>query len=119
MLKLGMFSENAKILLDNSTMGRRLFGSRSPITTEIVLTLAMHDNGLDLRDLLKSIDATPIATRQHLENLMQQGFVTMSLHPKSKRCKVVALTDAAIAALRQYELQFQSQISEWRNAQNS
>ena len=116
MLKLGMFSENARILLDNSSMGRRLFGSRSPITTEIVLTLAMHDNGLDLRDLLKSIDATPIATRQHLENLMQQGFVTMAQHPKSKRCKVVALTATAIAALRQYEQQFQNQISEWRNA---
>lgn len=113
-----MFSENAKILLENATMGRRLFGSKSPITTEIILTLAIHDNGLDLRDLLKSIDATPIATRQHLANLMEQGFVTMALHPKSKRCKVVSLTDAAVAALRQYELQFQSQISDWRNAQS-
>lgn len=101
MLRLGIFSENARILLDNSAMGRRLFGSRSPITTEIVLTLAMHANGLDLRDLLKRIDATPIATRQHLGNLMQQGFVELALHPKSKRCKVVTLTNVAITALKQ------------------
>lgn len=111
-----MFSENARILLDNATMGRRLFGSRSPITTEIILTLAAHDEGLDLRDLLKRIDATPIATRQHLGNLMQQGFVTLALHPKSRRCKVVTLTETARDALKRYERQFQNQISGWRDA---
>jgi DNA-binding MarR family transcriptional regulator len=113
MLSLSMLSGNARIIQTNLNVGRRLFGSRSPITTDIIFALAANEFSLDLRDLLRQVDATPIATRQHITLLVDQGLLSIDTHPHNKRCKVVQLTSAAVAALKQYEVEFQDMIQSW------
>ena len=98
-----MRKERARIILDLRTLGDRLFRFKSTLSRVILLHIASHGGECELRTLMKTVEATPVAIRQHIQSLESEGYITLGTHVSNRRCKIIALTERASELLRDYE----------------
>ena len=109
-----MRKERARIILDLRTLGDRLFRFKSTLSRVILLHIASHGGECELRTLMKTVEATPVAIRQHIQSLESEGYITLGAHVSNRRCKIVALTEKASAVLREYEEHLSDAADRWR-----
>ena len=109
-----MLGCNADVLWEIERVSRSLFRFKSPLSREILLFLTRHGGACELRDLFKGLQATTIAARQHIQALELDGYVELTIHPLSKRCKNICLTAKSQKLLEQYERECHRVLSEWR-----
>ena len=110
---LGMREAYARIVLDAREIGPSLFRFKSPLSRVILLQVAREGGQCELRTLLKRLEATSVAARQHIQSLVTEGFLSIQTHPSNRRCKVVSLTEHSRGLLAQYEHRLHSVVAEW------
>lgn len=113
-----MRKDRARIILDLRTLGDRLFRFKSPLSRVILLHIASHGGECELRTLMKSVEATPVAIRQHIQSLESGGYLTLRGHPTNHRCKTVSLTEKALELLREYEVRLSDAAIRWLAGQD-
>ena len=118
-LCLWMLGCNADVLWEIERVSRSLFRFKSPLSREILLFLTRHGGACELRDLFKGLHATTIAARQHIQALQLDGYVELTIHPLSKRCKNICLTAKSQKLLEQYERECHRVLSAWRPPKTS
>lgn len=65
---------------------------RSSLESTLLLFIAIHDEGVRIVDVLKYADVTPLAARQHVQRLIDLGYIQMTGDPSDQRAKRVRLT---------------------------
>lgn len=113
MFTLGMRDAYAQIILDAREIGPSLFRFKSPLSRVILLHVACAGGRCELRTLLKRLEATSVAARQHIHSLVTDGFLKMDTHPSNRRCKVVSLTEKSRKLLTIYEARLQEMVLRW------
>lgn len=108
-----MRAVNARIILDVRATGASLFRFKSALSRLILLHIASMDGECELRVLIKRLDATSVATRQHIELLETEGLLRIRQHPSNRRCKMVALTEKAWVLLQHYQEQLRRAVLGW------
>ena len=108
-----MRKDRARIILDMRTLGDRLFRFKSTLSRVILLQIASHGGECELRTLMKTVEATPVAIRQHIQSLESKGYITLCAHVSNRRCKIVALTDRATELLCDYENHLSDAALKW------
>lgn len=108
-----MQKQRAQIILELRMLGDRIFQFKSPLSRVILLRIASYGGECELRVLMKAIDASPVAVRQHIQSLESERYLTLGTHETNRRCKMVALTDKALALLRQYEASLSDAANRW------
>lgn len=109
-----MHNGNAKILLSIKNIERDLFSFKSALSHDVLLLLVSNSDVCELRKLLKTVQATPIATRLHIQSLEADGYVELCQHETNRRCKNVKLTVKGRALMNDYERRVQAVIKEWK-----
>ena len=115
MFAMRMRAVNARIILDARATGASLFRFKSALSRVILLHIASMDGECELQVLIKKLDATSVATRQHIQLLETEGLLRIGQHPSNRRCKVVALTEKAWALLQHYEERLGRAILRWQS----
>lgn len=113
MFMLRMRDAYAEIILDAREIGPSLFRFKSPLSRVILLHVAREGGQCELRTLLKRLEATSVAARQHIQSLVTEGFLVIETHPSNRRCKVVSLTESSRALLRTYERRLHEVAAKW------
>lgn len=103
----------AQIVLDAREIGPNLFRFKSPLSRIILLHVAREGGQCELRILLKRLEATSVAARQHIQSLVTEGLLNIEKHPSNRRCKVVSLTESSRALLRTYERRLHEVAAKW------
>lgn len=119
MFTLRMREECARIIIEAREIGPSLFRFKSPLSRVILLHIALEGGTCELRSLLKRLEATSVAARQHIQLLVDEGLLHMEKHPSNRRCKVVSLTDSSRALLTQYENHLNDLVAKWVAASGS
>lgn len=112
-----MLSTNAQTLILLRDIERSLFNFKSPLSRDILLQLSATAGTRELRELLKLSEATPIATRLHIQSLEEDGYVELCAHETSRRCKNVRLTAKGLSLMNEYEQRAQEAIVRWKRVQ--
>lgn len=113
MFAMRMRAGNARIILDARATGASLFRFKSALSRVILLHIASMEGECELRVLIKQLDATSVATRQHIQLLEMEGLLRVSPHPSNRRCKIVGLTEQAWELLKRYEAQLGAAVLRW------
>lgn len=113
MFTLRMRSAYAQIILDARAIGPNLFRFKSSLSRLILLHVAREGGQCELRALLKQLDATSVAARQHIHSLVVEGFLDMETHRSNRRCKIVCLTDKSRLLLTDYEALLREAVLKW------
>ena len=108
-----MISHNASTLLSLRRAHKNVFLLKSELSLEILLFITSKGAECPLKDLYKCDFATPVALRQHISALEQDGFVILSNDHASKRSKNIRLTDKALKKLNDYETIVTHQLEQW------
>lgn len=108
-----MRSAYAQIILDARAIGPNLFRFKSSLSRLILLHVAREGGQCELRALLKQLDATSVAARQHIHSLVTEGFLNMETHPSNRRCKIVCLTEKSRSLLKGYEALLNEAVLKW------
>lgn len=108
-----MRKERARIILDLRTLGDRLFRFKSTLSRVILLHIASHGGECELRTLMKTVEATPVAIRQHIQSLESEGYITLGAHISNRRCKMVSLTEKGSTLLQEYEARLSDAAAMW------
>ena len=114
LLQMNMLRFNAHLILKIEEASKTLFRFKSLLSRDILLYIASHDGTCELRDLFKSIDATTISTRQHIQILEASGYVLLFTNNDNKRAKTIKLTNKSFELLSIYEAEINSIISQWQ-----
>ena len=104
---------NAQILLELRATETRLFRFKSSLSRLILLHVAMNGEDCELRQLMKAVDVTAVAARQHIQLLEHEGFLAVSAHKTNRRCKIVSLTKKSKDLLHDYEQEILATINRW------
>ena len=108
-----MIADHARTLLSLRRAHQHIFHLKSDLSLEILLFIAARNNECPLKDLYRCDFATPVASRQHVSVLEQDGFVILSNDHASKRSKNIRLTDKALKKLNDYETIVTHQLEQW------
>ena len=108
-----MLNQNARALLSLTEVSHGLLCFKSPLSREILLTVASGSGAVELRQVLKLMRMTPAAVRLNIQSLIENGHLELRQHETSRRCKVVCLTDKGWTLMREYEQQVQKCLSGW------
>ena len=103
----------AQIILEAREIGPSLFRFKSDLSRVILLHIAGEGGQCELRALLKQVEATSVAARQHIQSLVTEGFLNIETHPSNRRCKVVSLTESSRALLMRYEHRLHEVAAKW------
>ena len=104
---------NALILLGLKETERRLFRFKSSLSREILLHVSISGEECEMRHLMKVVNVTPVAARQHIQLLEHEGFLVVSGHKSNGRCKMVSLTEKSRSLLKEYEVALSETIQNW------
>lgn len=108
-----MKKDNALILLGLKETEGRLFRFKSALSKEILLHISISGEECEMRHLMKAVNVTPVAARQHIQLLEHEGFLAVSGHRSNRRCKMVSLTEKSRALLKEYEAALSEIIQNW------
>ena len=114
-----MNSHNAQLLFDIRCVSKSLFRFKSDLSKDILLYIASNEGSCDLRFVLRHVSATTIALRQHIQTMEKSGFIELCIDDKSKRCKIIKLTEKGIELLKSYELEIQNALKKWIYTHNN
>lgn len=104
---------NALILLGLKETEGRLFRFKSALSKEILLHVSISGEECEMRHLMKVVNVTPVAARQHIQLLEHEGFLVVSGHKSNGRCKMVSLTEKSRSLLKEYEVALSETIQNW------
>lgn len=84
----------SKLVLFIERCERNIFRFKSPLSGRILIKSAASGGQCDLSDLSEAFDVTAVCLRQHLADLVDQGFLERSVNLQDKRRKTLRLTEA-------------------------
>ena len=105
--------QNAQVILDVRRVTRDLLCFRGEWSGEILLLVASSSQTIELRQLFRLMRMTPTAVRQHIQLLINDGYLDLRQHRTNRRCKVVCLTDKGLALMCEYEQEVQKHMTGW------
>ena len=109
-----MGPENAELLLTIDGIRERLFSFKSRLSLTILLIIGREGGSCDLRLVLKEAATSPITTRQHVQMLVDDGFVAIGIDEAHRRAKRLMLTSRGIELLRRFESEVAEVMPRWR-----
>ena len=108
-----MSPENAELLLAIDGIRERLFSFKSRLSLTILLIMSREGGACDLRLVLKAAATSPITTRQHVQMLIDDGFVEIGIDEAHRRAKRVALTSRGNELMRRFESEVAEVMPRW------
>lgn len=108
-----MSPDNAELLLAIDEIKERLFRFKSRLSLTILLITAREGGTCDLRVILKRAATSPITTRQHVQMLIDDGFLAIGVNEAHRRAKRVDLTERGAELLRRFESELSVLVPRW------
>jgi DNA-binding transcriptional ArsR family regulator len=113
-----MISDKAHTLLSLRRAHQDVFLLKGELSLEILLFIASKGGLCPLKEVYKCDFATPVALRQHIGVLTQDGLIELLSDSQSKRSKRICLTERAIKKLRVYEAILDGHVNQWQKSQS-
>lgn len=110
-----MRKAHAQLVLEARAVGPALFRFKSDLSRVILLNLVCLGGASELRILLRKLDATAVAARQHIQFLEIEGYLNVQTHETNRRCKIVCVTDKAWQLMSAYEAELATLARRWCN----